>query len=202
MSIIRHKHFGEGNIIAKEGNRITVRFSKDSSEKDFIIPLSFMNGLFDLEGSALKKEVEAAIENAKKEREARMAAAEKNKTVPSSTGRKASKKTPAKISLRNGIEKDFEIYLIKSGYSVETPMGNPSTVYTYINAINTVLEEERLTHSALVNNIGTVLPIYDTNGPKEDIGNKSNKVIINALRRFDDFIKNSSVTTNSLKRSA
>jgi hypothetical protein len=83
----------------------------------------------------------------------------------------------------------FEAYLINEGYATETPSGHPSTVYSYISAIeNDVLDEEHISWDMLKSNIDSILPIYDVGGKKEHIGAKSNYTVINALRRFAEFV--------------
>lgn len=79
-------------------------------------------------------------------------------------------------------------YLTKQGYSVTNPAGNPSTVYDYAKRIDKVCEWENTTWEGLSQNIGTILAQYDTGGIKEDLGHKSNNAVINALRRFSEFL--------------
>ena len=95
--------------------------------------------------------------------------------------------------MKHTIEEEFERFLIKSGYSEITPSGLPSTVYSYTKAVNSILEEEHLTWSELVNQISHIIPLYSQGGAKEDIGNKSNQIYINALHRFEDFVNNSNL---------
>lgn len=83
----------------------------------------------------------------------------------------------------------FEDYLINQGYSVKTPSGNPSTVYDYIKRIDKICKSENLTWSELANTIHTVVIQYDIGGSKEDLGRQSHNAVINALKRFEDFVK-------------
>ena len=100
---------------------------------------------------------------------------------PSSSGRRkpSSPKCATQLS--------YETYLENKGYSLTTPSGNDSTVYSYSDAVNKILDEERLTWNSLKNEISDVIKTYDAGVAKEDIGNKSNKTYINALKRFKDF---------------
>lgn len=82
----------------------------------------------------------------------------------------------------------FEAYLINQGYALVTPRGRPSTVYSYQNCIDKVCEWEHKTWIGLAANIGPVVALYDVGGLKEDYGNKSHKAVINALKRFKEFI--------------
>jgi hypothetical protein len=86
------------------------------------------------------------------------------------------------------MKEQFQDYLIKCGYSVETPSGNPSTVYDYIKRIDKVCEWERTTWLELAKNISSIISKYDIGGIREDLGNKSHRAVINALKRFSEFL--------------
>lgn len=60
MDIVKHKLFGEGKVVNKNGNYITVKF-QDGSEKQFVIPKSFEIGVLVAEGK-LKLDIEDAIQ--------------------------------------------------------------------------------------------------------------------------------------------
>lgn len=83
----------------------------------------------------------------------------------------------------------YENYLISIGYKQTTPSGHPSTVYQYLKAIRNVCEEEGISLQGLKDNIGTIIIKYDVDGEKESIGAKSHKTVINALKRFEEFLK-------------
>lgn len=87
------------------------------------------------------------------------------------------------------MKQQFKDYLIKQGYSVTTPTGNPSTVYDYAKRIDKVCEWENLTWSGLAQNINAIVAQYDMGGTKEDLGLKSKSAVINALKRFSEFLK-------------
>ena len=53
------------------------------------------------------------------------------------------------------------------------------------------MEEEKLTWQSLSTQISSVVSLYDVGGAKEEIGSRSNYTYINALRRFEDFVNNS-----------
>ena len=81
----------------------------------------------------------------------------------------------------------FYAYLVAKGYKEYAPCGKKSTVYSYCNRIDLICNLERMTWEELAANIGRVLPKYDVGGPHEDIGMKSNRTGINALRAFAEF---------------
>ena len=89
----------------------------------------------------------------------------------------------------------FEQFLISEGYRVTTPSGHPSTVYSYLNAIDKVCEWEGFsTWSQLASCINIIVNEYDIGGKKESYGNLSHRTIINALKQFRTFVNRSQTT--------
>lgn len=86
------------------------------------------------------------------------------------------------------MKEQFFDYLESRGYSVATPSGNPSTVYSYQKWIEKVCEWENTSWEGLARNIGTIVTLYDIGGSKQDLGQKSHCTIINALKRFSEFL--------------
>lgn len=196
MKTLRHKIRGTAQIVGRSDKFITIKYDCDGYVSNVKFPEGFSSNMFVLD-EELQREVDAALK-AKNEaeriaREAREAArkqAQLTQAAPVMTVSRTSKK-PAKIKIKGVIEQDFENYLIASGYSIETPSGNPSTVNSYITAVNSILDDEGLSWSSLIDQIDRVVPIYDEGGAKEDVGSKSNYTYLNALRRFQDFVNNS-----------
>ena len=196
MAAVRHKWFGTAQIIRREGDLIVIQYDKTGTKSNLKFPDSFITKpcLFVLD-TELQREVDAIVE-ARKE-EARILRAEKEaqraqeKAVQNVVGTNHSHKKPAKVKIKGMIEQSFEEYLIASGYSEETPSGAPSTVNAYIKAVEYVMEEEKLAWQSLTTQISSVVSLYDIGGAKEEIGSKSNYTYINALRRFEDFVNNS-----------
>ena len=56
MARIEHKDWGIGEIITREGNRMTVRFNKVGKEIKMNIPKSFVLGIYKID-EELQKEV-------------------------------------------------------------------------------------------------------------------------------------------------
>jgi len=83
----------------------------------------------------------------------------------------------------------FKNYLIKEGYAEYTPKGLPSTVYDYIKRIDFVCENEKMTWIQLSEHIHQIITDYDINGKKEHLGNKSHRAVINALKRYKEFLE-------------
>lgn len=87
------------------------------------------------------------------------------------------------------LKSEFENYLIDKGYKVTTDKGNPSTVYDYIKRIERVIRDENLdSWENIREKINDIVKKYDEGGEKEDCGKKSHRAVINALKRFQEFI--------------
>lgn len=84
----------------------------------------------------------------------------------------------------------FHSFLVGKKYKEYTPSGHPSTVFRYCGAIDKVCDNERLSWNQLSAKIDEILPKYDQGGIYEDIGKRSNRTVINALRQFAEFSKN------------
>ena len=82
----------------------------------------------------------------------------------------------------------FIKYLIDQGYKKTTPSGLPSTVYAYAKSIDMVCQCERIPLTILAKNISIIVRKYDIGGENEHIGKKSHKTVINALKRFHEFV--------------
>ena len=191
LQTVKHKIFGLGEVVDREprenGAHITVRFENGKTLK-FAIPDSFTVGVMEAEGD-LRAEVEAAILEKRAREQARMqelrALMEAEAPVPSARhGR-----TPATpIRVMGALERAFEEYLVSAGYCEYTAAGNPSTVFSYLHAIKLVLEEEGLSWYGLRDDIENIVAVYDVAGPKSHLGAKSNHTVINALKRFKEFV--------------
>lgn len=86
------------------------------------------------------------------------------------------------------MKEQFKAYLTKQGYSLTTPAGNPSTVYDYAKRVDKVCEWENTTWTGLADNINNIVSLYDIGGTKEEYGLKSNRAVINALKRLQEFL--------------
>lgn len=192
MQTVNHKIYGVGEVINKEttegGIYITVKF-ESGKEARFSIPDSFTLGIMVANGD-LKEEVDAAIAEKKAREEARLEAFKAASAVAAaSTLSNRHGRTPATpVTVRGSIETAFEEYLANAGYCEYTDAGNPSTVFSYVHAVKKVLEEEGLSWYTLQRDIENIVSIYDVGGSKQHIGAKSNSTVINALKRFREFV--------------
>ena len=182
MNMVRHNVFGLGEVICREEvngfTYLLVRY-ENGEEVKLGIPVSFENGAVEALGS-LKDEVDQAIA----ERRARLAAA----TTPAGAPSAPAKRAAAKTMPTGPIPSAFEQYLIEQGYAIETDSGNPSTVYSYLNAVESIRVDEGISWDTLKTNISAIVPQYDVGGSKELVGAKSNKTYINALKRFAEIL--------------
>ena len=83
---------------------------------------------------------------------------------------------------------DFKNYLIRCGYAEYTPNGLPSTAYDYVGRIKKILEWETISLEELNHNIDTICRYYDIGGVKQDLGENSHRAVINALKRYREFL--------------
>lgn len=197
MQTIRHTIYGTAQIIRREGDLIVIKYDKTGEESNLKFPDSFLTKpcLFVLDPT-LQSEVDTIVEARKEEarilrekKEAERAQAQAQAVV-APVARRSSKKI-ARVQTTDAIEQCYREYLIASGYSVETPSGKPSVVDAYIRAVKRIMKDEGLTWSSLKMHISSIVPIYDKGGAKEDEGAQQHDTYINALRRFEDFVNNS-----------
>ena len=183
MEMVRHNMFGLGEVVRREviGGfpYLWVRY-ENGIESKLGIPYSFSSGAVEALG-ALKDEVNQVIA----EKMARLAAPA---PVTVKAAAASTKKTFARHIPPCPTATAFEIYLIMEGYKVETDSGNPSTVYSYLNAVESVLEEEGFSWDALKNHISATVSKYDVGGAKEAFGAKSNRTVISALKCFENYV--------------
>jgi hypothetical protein len=87
------------------------------------------------------------------------------------------------------MKQEFANYLIGHGYKLTTPSGTFSTVYDYVKRVDKVCEWEGCSWETLAENIVVTVPKYDVGGEKADLGNISRRSVINALKRFKEFVQ-------------
>ena len=186
METITHKTLGKATIIDRTNDIITIEY-ENGTRAICAVPKPFMNDVFTLEPGSLKDEVDAAIKAKNAETAATVRRIAESSVTSSTTRTTRAITRPAKNPAEKHIQNEYEAYLISEGYSVETPVGNPSTVTSYAVAVEKVCANENLTWQELAEKISEIIPIYDVGGAKEHIGNKSNRTIINALYRYAEF---------------
>lgn len=193
MHTVRHKLFGQGTVINKEpkgiGSYITVRFDMSGKESRFAIPESFETGLLIADGALLDEITAAIAAKREAERAAREMRAAKTFATTHAHRTSSGNMWNTTVTAADGSVRDaYERYLLYfKKYKELTPCGSDSTVPQYMRAVESVLEEEHLTWSALESQLPHIISLYDKGGAKETLGNRSNRTWINALKRFADF---------------
>lgn len=181
MEMVRHNMFGLGEVVRREviGDfpYLWVRY-ENGTESKLGIPYSFSSGAVEALG-ALKDEVNQVIA----EKMAKLSAPAPSKVPVAHVKKAASKTMPT-----GPIPTAFEKYLIAEGYAVETNSGNPSTVYSYVNAVESVRAEEGISWDTLKADIDDVVDKYDEGGLMSWFGAKSNRTVISALKQFAGFV--------------
>ena len=194
MLTIQHKMYGEGRVINKEIKEndiiITAQF-EDGKECRFAAE-SFRIGIVTAE-SALKEEIDVVIAAQQAAQTAWRKSVGIANPAPVATpvvpaGRQG--RTPTrKVTVKGSLQDQYELYLEAAGYSVIGISGNISTVPQYSRAVEKVVEREGLNWNQLKNDIANIVKKYDKNGSEEDYGNRGNKTVINALKRFEEFVE-------------
>ena len=93
------------------------------------------------------------------------------------------------LELQETLKAEFIKYLINRGYKEYTPSGLGSTSYDYAGRIDYVVYTEHFrTWVDVFLYIEKLLVDYGEDGVKSDLGKKSNSAVINALRRFYEFL--------------
>ena len=195
MQTVIHKKYGFGEVVGKEvkegGTYITVRFSC-GKEMLMAIPESFEKEGIEALGT-LKDEVDKAIADKKEKIEKLRLEREKVELIKISTpvvsSVKTGRKPKKKVLVKGAIQTKFEAYLEAAGYPVIGKSGNNSTVPAYSRAVGKVVENEKITWSELEKDINNIISKYDVGGMCEDFGAKSNKTVINSLKRFFEFVE-------------
>ena len=192
VQTVKHKTYGVGEVVGREdkenGTYLTVRFN-NGTELKLGIPKSFETGIVTAEGS-LREEVEAAIAAKRAREQARLEEIKAASAViaPVAPSHRHGRTPTTPVMVKGSIELAFEEYLVNAGYSEYTVSGNLSTVFSYIRAIKKVLEEEGLSWCSLQSNIDNIVSLYDIGGEKQHLGAKSKCTVINALKRFQEFV--------------
>lgn len=85
-------------------------------------------------------------------------------------------------------ENDFVEWLVEQGYKKYTPSGGRSTAFEYADGVEKVRQRERLTETEMIENIGMLIKKYDIGGAESEFGSMRHRTIINALKRYREFI--------------
>ena len=190
MELIQHRTYGEGKVINKEmkGNDIiiTAQFA-DGSERPFAAE-SFRLGFVSAYGT-LKEDIDVVIAAQQAAKAAwRSSVAGSTIATPVVSVRRHGRAPTRRVAVKGSLQDQYETYLVAATYPVVGISGNDSTVPQYSRAVEKVVEREGLSWGQLAKDISTIVKKYDKNGAEEDYGNRGNKTVINALKRFQEFV--------------
>ena len=88
-------------------------------------------------------------------------------------------------------EQKFMDWLKQEDYKDWTGTGYPSTIYQYVGAIKRVMAKENIESlSDLTQHIQLLIRKYGPYGPMKEYGSSGHNTVINALKRFMDFLIN------------
>ena len=88
-------------------------------------------------------------------------------------------------------EQKFMDWLKQEDYKDWTGSGYPSTIYQYVGAIKRVMAKENIESlSDLTQHIQSLIRKYGPYGPMKEYGSTGHNTVINALKRYMDFLIN------------
>ena len=193
MSAVNHKDYGIGTIVKREvcnngifteveygGNYVTARFD-NGKEIRFAIPTTFEKGILEAIGDFANEVADVTEQVESKRLAGKCDWGISDGKVDIDESEERGIKIPAKITVTGNLKEDFKTYLTESGYEA-------TVAYAYPRAIGIVCAEEHISWETLLQNINKIISSYSKGGEKEDLGNYQNKTVINALKRYRDFL--------------
>jgi site-specific recombinase XerD len=84
------------------------------------------------------------------------------------------------------MQKQFEEYLLAKNYS-------PLTSIDYPARLERLCRKEKFSYEHLAQHLAEFMPQYDKNGKKECYGRRSHSSVLNALRRFAEFLSEANI---------
>lgn len=79
------------------------------------------------------------------------------------------------------MQKQFEQYLLTKNYS-------PLTSIDYPARLERLCRKEKFSYEYLAQHLAEIMPQYEKTGKKSSYGKRSHSSVINALRRFSEFL--------------
>ena len=90
------------------------------------------------------------------------------------------------------MQKQFEQYLLAKNYS-------PLTSIDYPARLERLCRKEKISYEHLAQHLPEIMPQFDKNGKKSSYGKRSHSSVINALRRFSEFLSEANIQAESAK---
>ena len=90
------------------------------------------------------------------------------------------------------MQKQFEEYLQSKNY-------RPTTSIDYPARLERLCRKEKIYYEHLAQHLPEIMPQYERTGNKSSYGKRSHFSVINALRRFSEFLNETSIQAESAK---
>lgn len=90
------------------------------------------------------------------------------------------------------MQKQFEQYLLAKNYS-------PLTSIDYPARLERLCRKEKISYEHLAQHLPEIMPQFDKNGKKSSYGKRSHSSVINALRRFSEFLSEANIVVEGAK---
>ena len=84
------------------------------------------------------------------------------------------------------MQKQFEQYLLAKNYS-------PLTSFDYPSRLDRLCRKEKISYEHLAQHLAEIMPQYERTGNKSSYGKRSHSSVINALRRFAEFLSDCNI---------
>ena len=82
------------------------------------------------------------------------------------------------------MQKQFETWLLAKNYK-------PTTAIDYPARLERLCRKEKFDYEHLAQHLAEIMPQYEKNGKKSSYGKRSHSSVLNALRRFSEFLAES-----------
>ena len=90
------------------------------------------------------------------------------------------------------MQKQFEQYLLAKNYS-------PLTSIDYPSRLERLCRKEKFSYEHLAQHLPEIMPQYEKTGKKASYGKRSHSSVINALRRFSEFLSETNTVVEGAK---
>ena len=84
------------------------------------------------------------------------------------------------------MQKQFEQYLLAKNYS-------PLTSIDYPSRLDRLCRKEKISYEHLAQHLAEIMPQFERTGKKASYGKRSHSSVINALRRFAEFLSDCNI---------
>lgn len=88
------------------------------------------------------------------------------------------------------MQKQFEEYLLAKNYSATTSIDYPAR-------LERLCRKEKISYEHLAQHIYDIMPEYEKTGKKSSYGRRSHSSVLNALRRFTEFLSDCNIKLES-----